>query len=333
MQNPDISVVIPTLGRTSVLEICLEALTKQTFDNFEVVAVTNNVDGLRYISDRYPKLKISFLKQEKKGLAQARNTGLSYSRGRIISFIDDDTIPYPDWTKEIHNTFNESLDVGGVSGPTFIPQELIAKRDILRFHNRENENIFWKIVRRIYTSFVLEDKASSVGRIFRSGAFSLGSNYKEATEEMSSCVEVDYLEACNMSFRKDILDRIGGFSPEYKGIGDWSEPDLAFRVRRENYKLLFNPKAALIHQISQEGVYVDRGKDSYQRMKNFTHFYFKWIKPNTLDKILRFGTNLFFLNAYWFYKFIETHNFSWLRGISGTFSGLKEGLQKKGENG
>lgn len=333
MQNPDISVVVPTLGRMSVLEACLEALSKQTFDNFEVVIVTSNASGLRYISEKYPKLNISFFEQEKKGLAQARNTGLNHSKGRIISFIDDDTLPYPDWTKEIHNTFSEFLDTGGVSGPTFIPQELIAKRDILRFHNRANENIFWKIVGRIYVYFVLENNPNSVGRIFRSGAFSLGSNYKEAAKEISSCVEVDYLEACNMSFRKDILDKIGGFSLEYKGIGDWSEPDLAFRVKKENYRLIFNPKAALIHQISQEGVYADRGKDSYQRMKNFIHFYFKWIKPNTVNKILRFGMNLFFLNSYWFYKFIETHSFSWLKGIEGTFLCLKEEMRKKGENG
>ena len=123
------------------------------------------------------------------------------------------------------------------------------------------------------------------------------------------------MEACNMSFRRDILQKVGGFSSEYKGVGDWSEPDLAFKVRKLGYKLFFNPKAGLEHNLSQEGVFTKRGQDSYQRARNFLHFYFKWIKPNTPAKFLLFGANLLFLNLYWCYKFIQTGKAEWLGGI------------------
>lgn len=319
--NLFISVVIPTLGRTNVLERCLDSLVCQEFLSFEIIVVSDTVEELQSVLHKYSQLKISIFKQEGKGLTSARNTGLRYAKGAIVSFIDDDIIASPGWTREIHNTFSRSSAIGGVSGPTIIPEELLNNRDILAFQNKIKSNVLWNMIGNIYTHFVLEDSPYSVGKIFRSGAFSLGSNYN-GSAKIPLETEVDYLEACNMSFRKDILDETGGFSPEYEGIGDWSEPDLAFRVARRGYRLIFNPKAQVNHLISQQGVYGKRGNDSFQRMKNFVHFYYKWLKDNTASGLFRFGVNLLFINGYWGYKFLTSGNYYWLTGIHGTFAGL-----------
>ena len=89
-----------------------------------------------------------------------------------------------------------------------------------------------------------------------------------------------------MSYRRDLLLSVGGFAPVYGGIGDWSEPDAAFRVKALGYALYYNPRAAVVHQVSQQGVFKDRGKDSFQRMRNFMYFYARWIRPNTPSKSL-----------------------------------------------
>jgi len=321
MNNPDISIVIPTLGRIAILEHCLDSLLNQKFANFEVIIVTNNLKEAEFIRLKYKQLDISIIEQKEEGLAYARNLGFYNAKGKIISFIDDDVVLSLDWTKEILNTFSTSDNIGGVSGPTIIPESLINNRDILSFHSKIKRNILWGLIGKIYMRLVLENQADAIGKIFRSGAFSLGSNYKESTA-LPSIIEVGYLEACNMSFKKAILDKTGGFSLEYKGIGDWSEPDLAFRIKKSGYRLVFSAKAVLSHNISQQGVFKQRGKDSYQRMINFIHFYFKWIKPNTPDKALRFSLNLVFLNLYWVYKFLQTRQPDWLLGIRGTFCGL-----------
>lgn len=320
--NPIISVVIPTLGRTKELEDCLNTLSNQIFLDFEIILVTVGEHSLRFLIQKYNKLKISILQQSAKGLTSARNTGLLNAKGKIVSFIDDDVVVSAGWLQEIFDTFNKSPDIGGVSGPTTIPLEILANRDILAFQNMIRRNILWKIIGGIYTYFVLENQPNSIGRIFKSGAFSLGSNYAESTK-IPQNIEVDYLEACNMSFKKEVLDKTGGFALEYKGVGDWSEPDLSFRVRKMGYKLIFNPKAQVNHLISQQGVYGERGKDSFQRAKNFIYFYFKWIKPDNLEKMMRFSLNLLFINFYWIYKFLQSRNKNWLSGINGTLSGLK----------
>lgn len=321
MNQPYISVVIPTLGRVNVLEECLNALLAQTFNDFEVVIVTDNKEKIEFIKTKYSQLKIITVNQGEKGLTPARNAGLNNSSGKIISFIDDDAIVSLFWAQEVYNTFNSSLDIGGVSGPTIIAAEILNNRDILAFHSGINKDIFWRLIGRIYNYFVLEDNPFAVGKIFRSGGFSFGSNYPESAK-LPGNIDVDYLEACNMSFLKAALDKTGGFSSEYKGVGDWSEPDLSFRVKRAGFRLVFSPKASVNHNVSRQGVFAARGKDSYYRIVNFFKFYLKWIKLDSLDKGVRFGVNLIFLNLYWCYKFAQTGSIYWLRGLLGTIRGL-----------
>ena len=301
MNIPQMSVVVPTLGRSAELNTCLAALLKQEGADLEVIVVTNAKEQLqrRLEGSIKENASVRVLEQKEQGLAAARNLGLSNARGKIVTFIDDDVVVLSVWAAQVISVFDSSGEIGGVSGPTIIPEDLLDNRDILFFHNQKNP--LWRIINKIYTFFVLENQSFAVGRIFKSGAFSLGANYARSSQ-LKEPLEVDYLEACNMSFRKDILDDIGGFSREYGGIGDWSEPDLAFRVKASGYKLVFNPKAVVRHCISQGGVFKERGSDSYRRMKNFINFYFKWIKPNTLEKFIRFSINLTFLNLYWFYS-------------------------------
>ncbi len=314
MYKMDISIVIPTVGRQDDLDRCLNSLASQELANFEVIIVSANIGVIESVIAKYKSFPVTALEVENKGLTHSRNSGLAKAGGRIISFIDDDVVLNPAWSKEVAGSFDSASDIGGTSGPTIIPKELSDNRDLLAFHKRIKKNIFWRLAGKIYNFVILENKPYAVGRMFKSGAFSVGSNYPQAANSDNN-IEVDYLEACNMSFRKDILDSVGGFSAEYKGVGDYSEPDLAFRVRQAGYRLVFNPRAGVTHNISQGGVFRERGKDSYQRMKNFLYFYFKWIKPNTPGKFIRFIANLIFLDMYWCYKFIKTGRKEWLGGI------------------
>lgn len=320
MNKPVISVVIPTLGRTKELEFCLDALARQTFPDFEVIIVTDIEERLMHFKTQYANLSITVKAQKEKGLTSARNRGFEVARGDVISFIDDDVVVTETWLQEVLQTFKNSPDIGGVSGPTIIPENMSGNRDILAFQKNSGGNLFWRIVGKIYSYFVLENNPDTIGKIYKSGAFSLGSNFKESTL-ITKQFEVDYLEACNMNFRKSVIDTIGFFSPEYLGLGDWSEPDLAFRVKKAGYRLVYNPKAIVNHCISQKGVFEQRGNDSCQRMINFVHFYFKWNRLN-LEKSVRFGFNLLFQNLYWCYKFAQTGNVNWLSGIWGTMLGL-----------
>jgi GT2 family glycosyltransferase len=59
-------------------------------------------------------------------------------------------------------------------------------------------------------------------------------------------IEVEHLIGCNMSFRKDVLHKIGYIDEIYGQGGRW-EVDLTLRAIMAGYKVLYNPKAVVDH--------------------------------------------------------------------------------------
>ncbi len=316
------TVSIPTYNRIDDLRRCLEALDEQRDRGFEVlIANGGDYEGVRKLADTFKELKINIANQEKKGIVEARNICWRRASTDIVCIIDDDLVVSPEWFSHIKQTFLSDPAVGGVSGPTIIPAELRAARDLAAFFET-GANIFLKPVRNFYIWYILENRFSYVGRIMSSGAFTPGSNY-ETCLQLPGPVDVDYLEACHMCFRREAIEKARGFDDSYGIVGDWSEPDCAFRVRSLGYRLVFNPKAVGYHCISKGGAFHAR-TNSYERSKNLVRFYRRWIRLDSASKVFRFGSNLMFINLYWCYKFLETRNPDWLKGISGTLAGFGE---------
>lgn len=328
MRNkPKASVFIPTKNRCKALKRCLDSLLKQTYKNFEVVIVDDeSTDGTKDLVNKFSKkLNINFIFQKKQGLVSAVNQGLKNSKGDIFIRTDDDVVMYPKWIEGIVEIFNSSDKVGGVTGPTIIPKESKEHRDLFKLQQKFQErNFLWKLLGKIYFNYFMEGKPRAVSKWFKSGAFSLGSNYEDCLK-LDGPIEVEHHEACNMAVRRDLLEKIGGFDEVYGGLGEYNEADVSFKIRKLGYKIIFNPKARVDHIPSREGFFKER-PNSYSRILNFINFYFRHIKPNTLDKFVRFFSYLLFLNGFWVYKFITTKRISQLGCISGTIVGLAKNV-------
>ncbi|MHB8682288.1 MAG: glycosyltransferase [Acidimicrobiales bacterium] len=87
----DLSVVIPTFSRWSILERTLEGLRAQTVSGFEIVVVVDGDDQAP------PELDgTTVLVQRHAGPGAARNRGVRASRRPLVLFLGDDMIPAPD---------------------------------------------------------------------------------------------------------------------------------------------------------------------------------------------------------------------------------------------
>jgi len=248
------SIIIPTLGRPESLKACLRSIESGSRKPEEIILI-----------------------EEEGPLAHLRNRGLHRARGHIVIFIDDDVEVTREWLAEIHETF-QSKDIVGVSGPAIVRPAYRLQRDIFKYA--------W--AKKLYDSLFLEGRAHLPGRITRAGTWTTG-----ACEETCSYEgEVDFLEACNMAYRRDIILKVGGFDERFKGIGDWSEPDLSFRARRFG-PLWFNPRAGLYHNCSTAGAF-SRRKTRGARLENYLLFSDLWIKPNWRHSLFKL-----FLHGYY----------------------------------
>jgi glycosyltransferase involved in cell wall biosynthesis len=137
-RKPELTVIIPTYNRSTVLKRCLDALTGQTLsaDLYEIiVADDGSSDDTRKTVERCAagsQVRVSYLWQSNAGQNAARNLAVAEARGRLLLFINDDTIATPTMLAEHIQTHQLHLDesvavLGRVTISPQVPYSVFAK--------------------------------------------------------------------------------------------------------------------------------------------------------------------------------------------------------------
>ncbi|MCL4365279.1 MAG: glycosyltransferase [Candidatus Marsarchaeota archaeon] len=113
VNNPEISVIIPTLNEEKYIIQPLLGLQKQTFKNFETIVVDGgSADDTVRIAKKYAHILID----NGHGPGSGRNKGASIAKGKILVFIDADTRPSPRLLDNYHSIFSD-VGVAAATGP------------------------------------------------------------------------------------------------------------------------------------------------------------------------------------------------------------------------
>ena len=103
-RQPKVSVVIPAYNEASYIDRLLEALSRQTFDSFEViVSDAQSKDGTKQAAESFKdRLDVRFFEAPPKGPAFGRNQGAKHARGEWLLFLDADVyLDSPDFIGEL----------------------------------------------------------------------------------------------------------------------------------------------------------------------------------------------------------------------------------------
>jgi glycosyltransferase involved in cell wall biosynthesis len=115
---PKISVIVCTFNGSRTLSECLESLLRLEYPNYEVIVVNDgSTDTTAKIANNYGFRVIT---TENRGLASARNMGLTAASGEIVAYIDDDAYADSHWLRYLAGTFMNTKHVG-VGGPNIAP--------------------------------------------------------------------------------------------------------------------------------------------------------------------------------------------------------------------
>jgi glycosyltransferase involved in cell wall biosynthesis len=96
MKKPLISIIIPTYNRLYHLAELMESLSRQTFQDFEVIIVNDAGEKVDLLKTLYPELSITIIDMvENSKHVHARNAGLKQASGELIMLIDDDDLLVP----------------------------------------------------------------------------------------------------------------------------------------------------------------------------------------------------------------------------------------------
>jgi GT2 family glycosyltransferase len=117
---PAASILIPSSGRPSALELTLDALCGQSVSpaEFEVVVADDGaVPPLRARLAAYSeRLALHSIRLDRAGPGAARNAAAKIAAGPLLVFLDDDCAPGPGWLKAYLDAFAEAPDCA-LAGP------------------------------------------------------------------------------------------------------------------------------------------------------------------------------------------------------------------------
>lgn len=208
------SVIVITLNRPDYVRKCLEALESQEPPPDQIIVVDSSKDDLTtQMVANFPG--VLYLRNENGfgRMTTSRNIALKRCTGEIIAFVDDDAFAHAGWLAGLVAAYT-SPDIGAVGGR--------ALNDV---PGEEAQGI---------------DK---IGKLTKYG--NLESNF---AADPGKIIAVDHIIGCNMSFRREVLARLGGFREDFPGISGVSEDtDMSLRVRKLGYTILFTPDAVVDH--------------------------------------------------------------------------------------
>jgi GT2 family glycosyltransferase len=212
-----ISIVIPTYNREEILCNTVSALLELSDQFYELIIVDQTQEHLPKTSAFLASLpkKVTIIKLSTPNLPKARNIGSKESRGDVVLFLDDDIKPLSTLIKA-HAIHYEDPTIGGVAGRLLSPHGAVKNLD----HRYYTSDFSWRYI-RFDQDWELQDVLSAPGG--------------------------------NMSFRRGLIIKLGGFDEEFVGNAFREETDFCLKLRNSSYRIIFDPDAAVIHYWNTDG--------------------------------------------------------------------------------
>lgn len=215
-----LSIIICTYNRAQYINNALKSLKNQTLNEklYEIIVVNNNsTDHTEQVVKDFQKehkiLNFKYVIESNQGLSFARNKGIKVATGDYISFIDDDAVAnehFAEYIIEAFENYSEYIALGGKVIPVY----------------EEGNEPLWM-------SKYIERLVSKV-------------DYGDKIKEFKS----KYPVGCNMAFRKDVFNKIGGFNTSLNLRAD--DKYVFYKIKKAKLKVLYFPDAVVMHNIEKE---------------------------------------------------------------------------------
>ena len=115
-RTPKYSITVPVFNRPQELEELLESLTKQSFDNFEVLVIEDGstVPSNQIVENYKNRLRVSYYVKPNSGPGPTRNFGFEIAQGEYLVSFDSDCIIPPGYFQSVESFLNtHAVDAWG----------------------------------------------------------------------------------------------------------------------------------------------------------------------------------------------------------------------------
>lgn len=262
MKHKCLSIVIVNYLNYSLTEKCVDSVIENV-DNidYEIIIVDNCSPNESYeiLNRKYGNYNnITVFKNEKNdGFGFGNNIGAKKAKGEYLLFLNPDVIILKDAIQKMLTRIKEDSNIGLLSGKLLNPDYTVqySCRRVIPI----NEFILCR------TPF------SKV--IYKGIKEKYNNNYLMSDFDHKSDKEVEWVMGACMLIKKELFDKVGGFSKEY--FMYFEDVDLCCKVRSCGKKVLYMAEAEMIHLHRQESI-KSFNKMSLIHLKSMCKFYYKY---------------------------------------------------------
>ncbi|MBF0531742.1 MAG: glycosyltransferase family 2 protein [Candidatus Omnitrophica bacterium] len=230
---PYCSIIILNWNKYEDTKKCLQSLSLLAHKDFEVILIDNGSrDGSPgilkdHLTESRYFFPIRFIENEKNlGFTGGNIEGLKICHGQYIILLNNDVVVDPQWLSALVKRAQEDPKIGVVGGRAYIWDSHNASFD--------KNNPY-------YSYQVINPWTGSAETLMN----------QEGTQ-----FDADSISGCAVLIKRKLIDEIGFLEPVF--FAYYEETDLFARAIRNGYKIVYEPKACVWHQIAKSA-----GPDSY----------------------------------------------------------------------
>lgn len=231
---PLVSVLVVTYNQQKYTKECLDSLRQQQYPNIEIIVVDNaSKDGTQsFIQKSYPEIKL-IQNKENQYFAEGNNIGYRNSKGKYIFLLNNDAYIEKNVISKLVAYLEDNPKVG------------IVQNKLLYADNPK--------------------KIDSAGSFFTFTGFLFHRGYQQHLVD-NNISEVFSIKGASMMVKREIIDRIGLFDPNYKLY--FEDTDLCWKSILLGYKVIYQPNSITYHHVGASSSKINLPFIDFHSFKN-----------------------------------------------------------------
>ena len=224
----ELSVIIVNWNSAAYVRQCLASLLAHcTLEDTEIIVVDGgSFDGCdRMLATEFPRVRF-VQSTDNVGFARANNFGVEQARGRVLLFLNPDTLLLEDSLAIFRRRLRQLPRAAAVGGRLLNGDRTLQTSCIQSFPTLLNQ---------VLDAQWLRDRFPR-SRLWGTAALTSGSSHPAEVEALSgACLAVTH----------EAFDQVGGFTTSYFMYGE--DIDLCWKLRRAGGQVYYLPETSVVH--------------------------------------------------------------------------------------
>lgn len=199
MNDKKVSVIISTYNNEKTIKLCLEAIEKNNYKNYEIIVVDDgSSDKSVEIAEQFPcKVLRTGVNG---GPSVTRNLGAKHAEGEILFYLDGDIAMFPDAIENAVEEFGKSDEIGSVCG--YHAKTSLIKDSLIKEY-RNMQSHYWKKTSEGFATIL----SVAIGAIRKDVFFEIGG----FNPELRQSEDVEFGDRISGKYKILITPRVMGY--------------------------------------------------------------------------------------------------------------------------